>query len=153
MNGRAAVLRWAARHLGIVGTEAGSDWVIPYVDYTTSRFNRGANTGTDSDHQDAIPVPLYELVYHDAIVTASSPNNLRAFLHGNAPQMGYGRTDANLDQVRQLAALHQRVGLIEMTNHEFLDAAHQTERTTFADGTTVTVDWQTNTIDIKPSIQ
>jgi hypothetical protein len=62
------------------------------VDYTTSRFNRGSNTCTDPDHQDAIPVPLYELVYHDAVVTASSPNNLRAFLHGNAPQLGYGRT-------------------------------------------------------------
>ena len=153
MNARAAVFRWVAHHLGIVGTEAGSDWVVPYVDYTTSRFNRGSNTGTDPDHQDAIPVPLYELVYHDAVVTAASPNNLRAFLHGNAPQMGYGRTDANLADARRLAALHGRVGLLEMTNHEFLDPARRRERTTFADGTTVTVDWQTNTVEIKPDVK
>ena len=153
MNARASVFRWVAQHLGIVGTEAGSDWVVPFVDYTTSRFNRGANTGTDPDHQDAIPVPLYELVYHDAVVTAASPNNLRAFLHGNAPQMGYGRTDVALDQARRLAALHRRVGLLEMTNHEFLDAARQKERTTFADGTTVTVDWQKNTVEIRPDVQ
>jgi hypothetical protein len=153
MNARAAVFRWVARHLGIVGTEAGSDWVAPYVDYTTSRFNRGSNTGTDPDHQDAIPVPLYELVYHDAVVTASSPNNLRAFLHGNAPQMGYGRTDANLDDARRLAALHKRVGLLEMTSHEFLDPARDRERTTFADGTTVTVDWQTNKVEINPDVK
>jgi hypothetical protein len=88
MNRRIAVLRGVRNHLGIVGTEAGSDWLIPYVDYTTSRFNRGANTGTDPDHQDAIPVPLYDLVYHDAVVTAATPNNLRSLLYGNAPQTG-----------------------------------------------------------------
>jgi hypothetical protein len=37
-----------------------------------------------------------------------------------------------------------------MTNHEFLDKARGKERTTFADGTTITVDWDANTIDIKP---
>jgi hypothetical protein len=150
MNARASVFRWVANHLGIVGTEAGSDWVVPYVDYTTSRFNRGANTGTDPDHQDAIPVPLYELVYHDAVVTAASPNNLRSFLHGNAVQLGYGRTDTNLDQAKRLAALHKKVGLLEMTNHEFLNAQRTKERSTFADGSTVTVDWSTNTVDVKP---
>ncbi len=152
MNARAAVLHWARNNLGIVGTEAGSDWLVPYVDYTTSRFNRGANTGTDPDHQDAIPIPLYELVYHDAVVTAATPNNLRSLLHGNAPQMGYGRVDANSDQARRMAALHARVGLREMTNHEFLDPARQKERTTFAGGTTVTVDWASNTVEIKPDV-
>ncbi len=149
MNGRAAVLRWVRNNLGIVGTEAGSDWLIPYVDYTTSRFNRGANTGTDPDHQDAIPIPLYDLVYHDAVVTAATPNNLRSLLYGNAPQMGYGRVDANGEQVRRMAALNARVGLLEMTNHEFLDAGRQRERTTFADGTTVTVDWSKGTAEVK----
>ena len=152
MNARAAVLAWVRNNLGIVGTEAGSDWVVPFVDYTTSRFNRGANTGTDPDHQDAIPIPLYELVYHDAVVTAATPNNLRSFLHGNAPQMGYGRTDADAAQVRRLAVLHARVGLLEMTRHEFLDAARQKERTTFADGTTVTVDWTAKTVRIQPDV-
>jgi hypothetical protein len=152
MNARAGVLRWVSNNLGIAGTEAGSDWLVPYVDYTTSRFNRGANTGTDPDHQDAISVPLYELVYHDAVVTAATPNNLWSFLHGNAPQMGYGRIDASLDQARRLAALHARVGLLEMTNHEFLDKARRKERTTFADGTTVTVDWDANTVAIVPDL-
>jgi hypothetical protein len=149
MNARVAVLRWVRHNLGIVGTEAGSDWLVPYVDYTTQRFNRGANTGTDPDHQDAIPVPLYELVYHDAVVTAATPNNLRSLLYGNDPQMGYGRIDANADQVRKMAALNARVGMLEMTNHEFLDAERQRERTTFADGTTVTVDWSKGTAEVK----
>jgi hypothetical protein len=152
MTSRAAVLRWARNNLGIVGTEAGSDWLMPFVDYTTSRFNRGANTGTDPDHQDAIPIPLYELVYHDAVVTAATPNSLRSLLHGNAPQMGYGSVDSNGVQVRRMAALHARVGLLEMTSHEFLDASRQKERTTFADGTTVTIDWANSTVEIKPDV-
>ncbi len=151
MNARAAVFRWIANNLGIVGTEAGSDWVIPYVDYSTSRYNRGANTGTDPDHEDAIPVPLYELVYHDAVVTTASPANLRAFLYGDCPQLGRGNAQANAAAVRRLAALHGRIGMLEMTSHEFLDPARRKERTTFADGTTVTVDWDTNSVEIRNS--
>jgi hypothetical protein len=153
IRARAAVLIWTARHLGVVGTEAGSDWVVPYVDYTTSRFVRSPASGADPDHQDAIPVPLYELVFHDAVVTTVSPNNLRAFLDGNAPLMGYGTIDSNIEQVRRLAALHRRVGLLEMTNHEFLGEGYKKERTTFADGTTVTVDWQADTVDIEPVVK
>jgi hypothetical protein len=153
MNARAAVFHWTRNNLGIVGTEDGSDWVIPYVDYVTSRFNRGSNTGTDPDHQDAITVPLYELVYHDAVVTTNPADNLRSFLHGNPPQLSWRQPDINLEQVRRLAALHARVGLEEMTNHEFLDKNRRRERTTFADGTTVTVDWDKNTVEIKPDVQ
>ena len=40
-----------------------------------------------------------------------------------------------------------------MTNHEFLDGSRQKERTTFADGTIVTVDWTTNTVEIKPDLR
>jgi len=66
---------------------------------------------------------------------------------------GRGGTQISVDQVRRLAALHGRIGLLEMTNHEFLDKARRKERTTFADGTTVTVDWEANTVEIRPDVQ
>src|SRR6185369_1135967 len=133
------------------GTEDGSDWVIPYADYLTSRMNRSPSTGTDPNHEDAIQVPLYELVYHDAVVTTYSASDLRGLLHASAPQMSYGRGGSDdLDAVRKMTALHQRVGLLEMTNHEFLDRARRKERTTFADGTAVTVDWDAKTAQIRP---
>ena len=47
-------------------------------------------------------------------------------------------------------ALHRRVGSLEMTNHEFPNEKLTRERTMFADGTTVTVDWNGKTVDIKP---
>src|SRR3954468_1283473 len=81
MGSRIDVFHWTAKHLGVVGTEDGSDWVVPYVDYVTSRMNRSPSNGNDTEHEDAIPVPLYELVYHDAIVTTYSSDNLLGLLH------------------------------------------------------------------------
>jgi hypothetical protein len=40
-----------------------------------------------------------------------------------------------------------------MTRHEFLDKDRRRERTTFADGTTVTVDWDKSTADIRPELK
>jgi hypothetical protein len=151
MRDRALVCNWVRHNLGIVGVEDGADWMIPYVDYATSRFNRNPGSGNDETSHDAIPIPLYDLVYHDAIVTTESPSNLRGFLYGSAPSMGTDPT--GIEQIRRMAALHGRVGLLELTRHEFLDAARTTERTTFADGTTVTVDWTAKSVTIRPDVQ
>ena len=51
-----------------------------------------------------------------------------------------------------MMALHKRVALLEMTNHEFLDEKMRNERTTFSDGTTVTVDWDARSVEIKPEL-
>ena len=40
-----------------------------------------------------------------------------------------------------------------MTNHEFLDKNYRRERTTFADGTTVTVDWDRKTATVGPELK
>ncbi len=153
MNARALVLNWVRAHLGIVGTEDGSDWVMPYVDYVTSRDNRSPASGNDESSVGAIEIPLYELVYHDAIVTTYSPQKPRGFLHASAPSMSSQPQEKDLAAIRRLAALHKRVGMLEMTNHEFLDPQRKKERTTFADGTTVTVDWDTNNITISPDVK
>jgi Family of unknown function (DUF5696) len=151
MKYRAAVLNWVRHNVGIVGTEDGADWTIPYVDYVTSRLNRNPNSGNDASSQPAVEVPLYELVFHDAVVTSYSATP-RGFLHANAPSLSSG-SRSNDEQVRRMAALHKRVGLLEMTNHEFLDKERRKERTTFADGTTVTVDWDANTVEITPEVE
>lgn len=45
-----------------------------------------------------------------------------------------------------------RVGLLEMTNHEFLDKSFRKQRTTFADGATVTIDLDHDTFEISPPL-
>lgn len=152
MRYRALVLDWTRANLGIVGTEDGADWTVPYVDYAESRFNRNPGSGNDATSEGAVVAPLYDLVYHDAVVTTGSPSDPRTLLFGHAPQIGRNWSDEQLASVRRAAALHRRVGLLEMTRHEFLDAERRRERTTFADGTTVTVDWDTGKVEIDPPL-
>ena len=51
------------------------------------------------------------------------------------------------------AEYQAELALANMTNHEFLNAKRTRERTTFSDGTTVTVDWDANTVDVQPELQ
>jgi hypothetical protein len=152
MKYRAEVCGWVHHNLGLMGTEDGADWILPYVDYVTSRANRNPGSGNDESSAGAIQVPLYELVYHDAVVTTYSPSDLRGLLHASAPSLRT-RTNTDLDDVRRMAALHARVGMLEMTKHEFLDAERTKERSTFADGTTVTVDWTAKTATVLPELK
>jgi hypothetical protein len=147
MSGRAACMNWSRQHLGIVATEAGADWVIPYVDVINQ-------SGGGSK---AILVPLYNLVYHDAVIVSYGARDeqslLRGILNGGVPELPISTTDQRaLQLMRLMMALHQRVCLLEMTKHEFLDQNYRKERTTFADGTTVTVDWDTNKVSIYPAL-
>jgi hypothetical protein len=151
MRGQIACLNWARQNLGCIATEAGSDWVIPYVDV----INQSGGTGK------CIPVPLYQLVYHDAVLISYGGRNddlknlLQGVLCGGVPELPLtaDETDGKrVSLIRQMAALHRRVALLEMIRHEFLDTERRKERTTFSDGTTVTVDWDANTASVSPSI-
>jgi len=152
MQSIASMFNWSRNNLGVVATEAGSDWVIPYVD----SVNQSGDVGQ------AIPVPLYQLVYHDAVLVSfgggsgeGKENLLRGILYGGVPEMSVDMTnqDSNsLALIREMAALNKRVGLLAMTNHEFLNQDRSQERTTFADGTMVTADWKAGTVKIEPAL-
>jgi hypothetical protein len=152
MRGEIALLNWSRQNLGFTATEAGSDWVVPYVDC----INQSGGNGK------CVPVPLYQLVYHDAILISyglgrsdGEKGLLMGLLCGGVPELPVMHRDHDekiLSLISRMAALHQRVGLLEMTNHEFLDANYKKERTTFADGTTVTVDWDAGTAVISPDL-
>jgi len=131
-------------NLGVVGTEDGADWVVPYVDYANE-----ASAGR------CISVPLYELVYHDAILTPEGEwrDSLRCILNGSYPVLPRDISNAkSMEMFRSIIALHKRVALLEMTNHEFLDKNRRKERTTFSDGTTVTIDRDAGSFEIKPEL-
>src|SRR5262249_7979584 len=145
LNARALCYNWTRNNLGIVGTEAACDWTIPYADISSP-------LGLAK----AITVPLFNLVYHDAIITPYSTRDKQSMMYGlmngGLPQVGDLRNELeqNLSLIRQMAALHERLALVEMTKHEFLGQNYRQERTSFADGTTVTVDWDAGTYEIKP---
>ena len=78
------------------------------------------------------------------------PDWLYGMLNGGLPRVGLSSIDSVRDVLAQMTGLHKRVALMELTNHEFLDEAFTKERTTFADGTTVTVDWTAKTATVAP---
>ena len=152
MRGQADLMNWAGHHLGVTSTEAGSDWVIPFSDIVNQSGGLGRT----------IPLPLYQLVYHDAVLISYGEgrrgghnNLLLGILCGGVPELPVKVNEVSensLALIKQMAALNKRVGLLEMMNHEFLDANRRKERTTFSDGTTVTVDWDANTAQIEPPL-
>ena len=112
----------------------------------------------------AIPVPLFNLVYHDCVMIPwkmeagewGIPEGTSGFLHcllnGGMPYLSdtaEGEAlEENIRQVRVISALHRQVAMERMTEHSFLTADRQTQRTRFADGTQVTVCFADQTFEI-----
>ncbi|MCP5527706.1 MAG: hypothetical protein H7A47_13020 [Verrucomicrobiales bacterium] len=167
---RTECLRYRAESLdsvrswgGVVSSEEPSDWSIPHLDLVhhgpyALRPNPGHGPAM------GIPVPLFNLVYHDALLIPWSlgkgawgiPENDLGFLHGlgNAglPYLSLNPDEEELRRVRQMAALHRRVGLLEMTDHRFLDATHRRQEFAYADGTRVTIDLAADTFEVSPDL-
>jgi hypothetical protein len=148
---------------GVVSSEEPSDWSVKHLDLVHhGPFALDPNPGKGPAM--GIPVPLFSLVYHDALFLPWSmergawgiPEKDLGFLHGLAngglPYLGLDPDPESLKRVRTLCELHRRVALLEMTRHEFLDEARRRQRTTFADGTRVTIDLDADTWNVEPPL-
>lgn len=148
---------------GVVSSEEPADWAIPHIDLVHhGPYALEPNPGRGPAM--GIPVPLFNLVYHDALLLPWSlgkgawgiPENDLGYLHGLAnaglAYLSLNPSEEELVRVRTMSALNERVGLLEMTNHEFLDESCRKQRTTFADGTKVTIDLDSDTFEITPRL-
>jgi len=148
---------------GVVSSEEPADWAIPHLDLV-HHGPYALTPGPGSGPAMGVPIPLFSLVYHDALLLPWSlgrgswgiPEKDLGYLHGLAnaglPYLSLQPSDQELEQVRTMCALHERVGLLEMTSHEFLDGSFRKWRTSFADGTSVTVDLDKDTFEITPPL-
>lgn len=148
---------------GVVSSEEPSDWSVRHLDLVHhGPYALNPNPGQGPAF--GVPVPLFNLVYHDALLVPWSLSRgawgipekdlgfLHALLNGGLPYLGLNPGPEELEQVRTVTALHRRVALQEMTRHEFLDAGRRRQRTTFADGTRVTVDFDRDTWSVEPPL-
>jgi hypothetical protein len=148
---------------GVVSSEEPVDWAIPWLDLV--HFSLFGVTHTDSGYEAVgIPVPLFPLVYHDAVfvpwflnrgsygVPAEDLTFLHGMLNGGMPYLRPDPDDDELEKVRTLCALHKRVALERMTGHEFLDTSRRVQRSTFSDGTVVRVDFGNDTWQVIPPL-
>lgn len=149
--------------VGVVSSEEPADWAIPHLDLVHhGPYALSPNPGQGPAM--GIPVPLFNLVYHDALFLPWSlskgawgiPEKDLGYLHGLAnaglPYLSIEPSDAELERVRILCKLNERLALVEMTDHAFLDEAHRRQKTTFADGTTILIDLDKETFEIAPPL-
>ncbi|MDQ6420539.1 hypothetical protein RB620_14005 [Paenibacillus sp. LHD-117] len=139
----------------IVSSEEPADWAVPYLDLV-HHAPHALIPGPGSGPAIGVPIPLFSLVYHDAVVVPWSlergawgiPESDLGYLYGllNAgiPYLSIQPNDVEIGIVRALAELHGRVGFFEMTGHMFIGSGHRRQRTEYSDGTTVEVDFNTD---------
>jgi hypothetical protein len=112
--------------------------------------------------------PLWELVYHDCVVSQwywGDYNNkapevwdrrdLINILYGTPPMYMFDKAAWAKDSKRfaesykNICPLVRKLGYDEMLSHEFLSEDHAVQRTRWAGGTVVTVDFNKKTWDVK----
>jgi len=137
----------------VVSSEEAVDYAIPFLDLV-HHAPYGTYPNIGGGEATGIPVPLLGLVYHDSIllpwemgddggwgIPKGDAGWLHCFLNAGLPYVGGGESEDRIRRVKEAADLAKRCALLEMTDHEFLDGSRRKQRTTYADGTTVTVDF------------
>lgn len=107
-----------------------------------------------------IPVPLFNLVYHDCLLMPWSlgmggwgfpkdePVMLHALLNGGMPYLSMTPDPEELEKVSVVLRLHGVVALSDMVRHRFPDGAWTRQETEFSCGTRVRVDLEAGTYEI-----
>lgn len=152
----------------LTSSEEVSDWSMPslvfchYAPYDFMLRKPGSP-------RFGIPVPLFNLVYHDCViipwmmdrVSENEDYMLYALLNGGIPYLlrdgaypgtdgafGEGQREKLLEDIARCEAvmqLHEQVAMQEMVRHEMLDEDGMLQRSVFADGTSITVDFAEQT--------
>ena len=129
----------------IISSEEPVDFTVASLDLVHHAFDytRGKARG--------IPVPLFELVYHDNLFvpcsletneTAPFKNNgfLRALLHGNIPYLKINADEEEIAKVNLVCRLNREVALVPMVRHSFIGEGYAVQESEFANGVTVRID-------------
>ncbi|MGN0250325.1 MAG: DUF5696 domain-containing protein [Oliverpabstia sp.] len=168
---RGKCFEYLLSHGILPSSEEVSDWAVPslvFCHYAPYDFMM-KQPGTPKE---GIPVPLYNLVYHDCViepwmmdkVSEDEDYMLYALLNGGAPYLirdaAYPNTDGAFEGKSQLSLeeqiarskvvsdLHEKVAKCEMVCHEMADGDYMIQETRFSDGTIVKVDFRKRTYEI-----
>lgn len=118
--------------------------------------------------RNGIPVPLFNLVYHDCLIEPwmmdirDEDYMLYALINGGAPYLirdpaylgidgsfAVGKlTKRDIDRCKTVSDFHSKVAKAELIKHELLDNSGKRQRSTFANGYVVTVDFNKSTYEI-----
>ncbi len=123
-----------------------------------------SNLGSSTADAVGVPIPLYNLVYHDCVVIPwiggketrggwGIPGNdcpwTHAVLNGNPVYCPITATEAQIADIQEACGLAEKLAKERMMKHEFLDESMRKQRTIWSDGTVVEVDFDANTYCVK----
>ncbi|MEN6304109.1 MAG: glycoside hydrolase [Armatimonadia bacterium] len=145
---------WPAGHVGLEMPQKREDIGKNYLEWGLGETNR---------------YPLWELVYHDCVVSTWYWGDSTGHLIATAPELGYKQDAFNvlygtvplywvaqpysynwskpelrerlLESYRNTCKLHEQIGFDEMVSHEFVTDDRHVQHTVFADGTNVWVNF------------
>jgi hypothetical protein len=145
----------------VVSSEEPTDYLVGTLHlvhhgpYPTLPKGYGPGEGT------GIAVPLFNLVYHDSIllpwhmtedggwgIPFGDAGWLHCVLNAGLPYVSPNADRNQINLVKKVCSVAKRLGTLEMTNHEFLDSSRRVQRTTYNDGTQVTVDFDKRTYSL-----
>lgn len=153
-------------------SEEVNDWAVPsqiFCHYAPYDFMM-QKPGTPKQ---GLAVPLYNLVYHDCViqpwmmekVSEEEDYMLYALLNGGAPYLvrdaAYPNIDGAFDEnvkisleeqierAKVVSVFQEKVGKREMLRHEFVDGNPKVQKTTFAGGISVVVDFEKQKYEIR----
>ncbi len=140
----------------ITSSEEVADTIVPAMDLC-HHAPLAVDSWDGPSNPIGVPIPLFALVYHDSIVVpwfgidhnggCLIPSDRSGFLcalqTGGTIYFDINETPENIEKGRDVLELHRRTALCELTNHRFTDDTYLRQESTFADGTTVYIDFET----------
>ena len=145
----------------IVSSEEPMDCILPSIAlchhapfYTTSFFN-------DMSEAVGIPIPLFNLIYHDCVIVPwigdkysrggfGIPNNTSGYafacLYGDPAYLPINADQEQMERIMEVCKASEQFAFQQMVKHEFVTPDLRTQRTTFEDGTTIEVNFDTEEV-------
>ena len=120
--------------------------------------------GAENSNPVGVPIPLFELVYHDCLVVPwiglpgkrggwGIPVNdsayIYAVLYGCPVYCPIDATEDDIKDVNIACKSAEKLAHTELVKHEFIDGNIRRQRTTFSDGTVIEADLDSGEFEIK----
>jgi hypothetical protein len=140
----------------IPSSEETIDSVVPSLALCHHSPYFTSDLGSPHSEPVGIPIPLFNLVYHDCIVIpwfgakgqkggwgipGCDSAYLHALLNGGTVYYSVNATEAEIEFGKTALDLHRRVAVQELISHEFIGEGNRRQKSVFADGTAVEVDF------------
>ena len=133
----------------VLSCEHPRGYSVPWLDFGWGIGHFAADVpnlqGTMETRSIGTPVPLWHLVYHDALCLPNAGNLLEALLYAQAPYFFLGREETDwqdpvtISRKKVLLALHEDAAFADLCDHKILDEDGSVQECVFDSGLEVAV--------------